>query len=608
MMKKLLNYIISILLLICMVLGVVGCKKDNPNPNSKDEYNQDAFTIDKYYLYGISTPIKQDMNNGASLNNQTYLIGALGATSHRAWMHLTDVLILDEDNNISINTSAASEFHTIYQQLRFRAVEQIIAMNHTWFLPNNQSNPTGGVPNRDTTEGSDYMEFLKLYEKCWYAVAEEFPEIKYWQVGNEFDQDKYIHPLNYDSATGINTFTTEEKAKIAVDMMYYASKGIYAANSDAMVVMPGIGSDKSIDDGSLKNFLTLIYSNIKSGQFPAGKEKSKDTNKYFLVLAWHPHIPDEKVGDTDWIKTSWKSINDEIFSVASANGDGYKKVFFTEFGISDYGRDELDTLAANSFQAAFETMQNMNYLESCHVFRLFEDATAINWGTEKDIYYGLFTENPAYYPKAKARMIQSIYGGVNDIGSLYVDIDTLNAGENIARYASLSASSSAEHPEWSPGWGIKYLVDGVRYNGGGWVNWYNAGHVFSDGTVAEGDGQGAISNTTEEWVQFKFSKSVKVDKIDVYVHEHNTWSETILVLGSTGEKDNNGNLIWKTLVPEVYTPMSPTIHMMSFDLNALKTAGSYKFIKVVFPRLYPTPAGNNNSYLVKMSEIEIYKG
>lgn len=613
---KVLRKILALLVCVCFMIGFGACAEpgtdDSDNDNNEQEqveYNEEAFVVDKANLYGIGSPIRTDVQLGVPLENQTGLIRALGATSHRSWMHITELMTPPSETNagFTINKSIADIYHNIFTQLKFSGVRQIIGMSHTWFLPSSVSNPDGDVqsmPERDTTPGSDYMETLELYEDSWYNLAREFPEITYWELGNEFNHDPFLHKIGYVSDSS-KVFSFEEKVEISVDMMYYASRGVFRANPDAITVMPAAAPVGGMQAKSITNYIKAVYEKIKSGNFPAGEEKSVETNEYFLSLAWHPYIYADTENDDQWIKETWVEYNNEIFDIAKQNGDGNKKVFFTEFGLSDMGDPARDLRQGEVYRLAFEQMEdNMPYVESCHVFRLFEDAQAAIWGGEVERYYGLFEEAPSYKPKEKAKAIQQIFGGTEDLERYVVDFDKFESGDNLAPYAQLTASSSSEHVDWAPGWSLKFVVDGTYYEKdgpevSGWSNWYEPGYVFGDpyNTTVGGSGGGAPAVDYAEWILFTFGTEVDINKISIFAAPAGKAppQEVAVLVSRDGEE-------WTTAVAR---------QSLGFDGKEIFRADytfetqTVKYVRVRFPLLCAKK--ESFGYLAQLSEIQIYK-
>jgi len=217
------------------------------------------------------------------------------------------------------------------------------------------------VPHRNMTEGSKYRRFLELYEESWETLAREFPEIKVWEIGNEYNLHKYLHPPEYDPNKKDETgFSLQERGAIVTDLLYYGSRGIHAGNPNATTVMCGLGpAANRIRD--IENFLDSIYENIESGRWP-----STNPDDFFQVACWHPYTSNEKPN-----KKNWVDPNKAVYEVMKRHGDGNKRVVFSEMGFSDnctgLSKEEVADYLLETFRLAKD---NFPWLDIIYWFRL----------------------------------------------------------------------------------------------------------------------------------------------------------------------------------------------------------------------------------------------
>ena len=257
---------------------------------------------------------------------------------------------------------------------------------------------------------------MEQYEQSWFTLASAFPEITYWEVGNETNSNSFLHPLDY-TRNASKTFTLEEKALITADMCYTAAQAIRRANPDAVIIFPAMAPVNGFE--SMAAFLDRVYEGIEAGECIGGT----DPDDYFDAMAWHCYYFSEPFTPENWLEG-----NNSVYQVMAAHGDGDKKVFLTEFGFSDGGDAEKDALQASYFKEIYRLAQeSMPYLDSLYPFRMVEDETAAEWGGSIEIYYGLFRVFDAEHfgAKEKARAICEIYGG--DISLL----DQYNGGMSV---------------------------------------------------------------------------------------------------------------------------------------------------------------------------------
>ena len=366
------------------------------------------------------------------------LAGAIGAKSYRLWMHLTSVLQRDGSNNISLNQGAAAQFKAYLAKLQGQGITHITAMSHYYLYPNGfAGNPMGNaIPEPGTAY---YTEFLDMLADCYEILGKAFPEITYWEPGNETVFDRFIAKSGYraENTKAQNVpyiYTNTEKAQITADISFYATQGLARAGFGQQTVLPGMVFDTT-SAYKVNNFLEDIYQSIESGLFPRGSAaKSVVTDDYFRVLNWHPYR-------FSAMRNSWINANKNLYAVAQNHGDNGKKVFLTEIGIPDgvaaqipYNAQNQITWTSDQYDAAnwlleqYEAIEaEMPWVETAHVFRMFDwkievDGSLSDDSDEKS--FGLFTtpgnEEFGCLPKPVALALFAHFNGANaDTAPLY---------------------------------------------------------------------------------------------------------------------------------------------------------------------------------------------
>ena len=314
-------------------------------------------------------------------------------------------------------------------------------MSHEWFLPDGCKQRAGhAMPPRDLTSGSLYMQALEMLEQSWYTMVSIFPQVDIWEVGNEWNLNAFLHPDGFLDSDMDHPFTADEKADIAVDMMYFAARGIRRANPKAKVASfspalstPGLGGD-------MPDFLPVmygvawtldkIYRRIKSGEF-----WSDNTDDYFDLLAWHPYVftNREVASDADLFLNVqepdelWRSFNDAAYKVMKKYGDGHKQVLLTETGFTDCGDAELEERYAGYNRKLLQIAAELPYVRTLHNFRLLnENAMLRRAGIEDnqiggltEVYFGLFTDpEDGCRPRKRALAIQEMTGSGADLEAI----------------------------------------------------------------------------------------------------------------------------------------------------------------------------------------------
>ena len=468
-MKKTL---ILILALIMCFNTLVSCSLISPPagdttpPTGNDvgvEENPDVQEFGRKYLYGLGEPLISSNVNAFSTEKSIDLAGALGAKSYRMWFLASDLFsgfsyakVTTDSMITSISKNTVAYFNEVFDRMQSVGIEEITGMAHIFPVTESTTGGTGHlVPHFDSP---DYQIFLDKTELMWKTLASTFPQITIWEVGNETNHSFMEY---YD-----REMTYLERAKVTIDVMYYAKRGIEAGNPDAIAITPGFAPVTSylLEDGtkvkenngidSITYFMELIYENIAGGNHPTGLAADTDPDNYFDGVAWHPYdlgtYPYANTNDPQEGKFDvrlWVDANNRCYEVMKNNGDGDKEVWFTEFGLSSKKTSLLETTAddmdykvyyvdqkyyktpewyeemqAEFVREYFKAMESdeMHYVHACHFFRLYGCTVDYSWNGFTVLYYGMFFEaderlGRGFYPRKKAYVIQEIYGGTGDL-------------------------------------------------------------------------------------------------------------------------------------------------------------------------------------------------
>lgn len=400
--------------------------------------------MEKSRFYGIGEPLVQrERDQGIPADRYVDLIAGLGCNAYRAWMHLTEVL----DDPTTPNAEEVARHKRLLDRCAELDIE-VTGMSHEWFLPEGCKQHSGhAMPKRDLTEGSLYRQTLDMLEQSWATMAALFPQVAIWEVGNEWNLNAFLHPDGFLDSDMSQPFTADEKMDIAVDMMYFAARGVRRANPNALVASfspalstPGLGGD-------MPDFLPVmygvawtldkVYSRIKSGKF-----WSTNTDDYFDILAWHPYVftnkPDVKDADlfldVDEPDQLWKSYNDAAYKVMKKYGDGHKQAILTEAGFTDCGNPDWEARYALYNKKLLAIGRELPYVRTLHNFRLLnENAMLKRAGIENnqiggltEVYFGVFTDpEDGCKPRARAKAIQEMTGSTADLEELGVRVSQL---------------------------------------------------------------------------------------------------------------------------------------------------------------------------------------
>ena len=380
MMKKFAKILAACLaacLLLACAFGCEGEQEKEQTGGGETTYPEapvldsttDYHTIDKSYMFGMGE-LTSDTMPGAgepSITNEyaAKMSGAFGVTSQRVWMHHPNVIVRAADSDeLTLNEEVCDEYHDYFAQLKANGVERILVMNHQFILPYDyHSQDAQAFPDPWNGEYDFYARALQIWENAYKLLAEEFPEITYWEVGNEFDMANFLHKAGWTGTNdGEHIFTQTESAHITADLCWYANRALKSVNTASVTVFPGA----SLNDQTASYF-GLVYAAIDSKQCPTLEEfYDPDPDHYFQILAWHPY-PNTNVN-------SVISMCNAVYRIVEENGDDGKKVWFTESGFSNqryWGvTDDADAYIAGMYPEYLEAVEELDYVESIYLFRL----------------------------------------------------------------------------------------------------------------------------------------------------------------------------------------------------------------------------------------------
>ncbi|MDR1092694.1 MAG: hypothetical protein LBL66_00930 [Clostridiales bacterium] len=441
-MKKILKILTVFALASALLAPLAACMKggDPKIEPGENEYGRGQF-------YGLAEPAMSSIDSGQTLDMTLDLAGAFGFKSYRLFMHHSESFVAraKNENEVTLVPEAVERYKGYIKGLMDRGITDITAMSHYYPFPVGfkvtGDRPYGAFPK----PGSPYYsDFMNLVEKTYYLVAKTFPEIKYFECGNENNADVNCRPPQAGT-----TYKVGEKAQIITDLCFFARRGIKRAGretgAEASLVFPALIFDTKFNfvgsasgvQGAIP-FLQAVYANINSGDFPYAEVdddpllKSSDNGDYFDVMSWHPYVMDGK-SEYDG---SYIQDNLAIYDVMKENGDEGKQVFFTELGYST-GRgsigqvamfeDEQGNFIQNDLKHIYEYLP---FVTQIHMFRLFDwddhwKNTAVN--DHYDAGYGLFTSPGTGLPgdlgprpkKIAVKLLQLIKGEDASLEPLY---------------------------------------------------------------------------------------------------------------------------------------------------------------------------------------------
>lgn len=357
------------------------------------------FVVDKSKLYGMCD-LSYEEDYWRNSNPETkidyhyshQLMKNLGVTSVRFWTHFSYFMSGPTtfiDNKANFQSLRSAFFDLVSKNPN----ASIIGMNHTNY-GGDFSSPTTFTtckPSRDLSENSNYRKWLKNYEESWYTLVRCFPEIEYWEIDNEINNNDFMKPSS-------GSFTTKQKAEISADMLYFGSRGIHRANPNAKTISGGIIMFNQTDT---INFVNYLYNEIAQNTW--GTTSTKD---FFQIFGMHPYISSS---EECFSKTLFTSRMNSIYNVVRDREGKDKIVYCTEVGFNDYYINPStksrigQTNNAGFIKDMYEAAADLPYVESLCYYKMYDDEN------KADNRYGLFTD-----PINKRTYEKDVDGGQSD--------------------------------------------------------------------------------------------------------------------------------------------------------------------------------------------------
>lgn len=379
--KRLLSLVIAAILAISIM---AGCgQKSNGEKYYGENYRKELSEVDRSHLFGAMY-IAYEMDRW---HNLPYQLGVqtlknMGMQSIRLGLFESQLWPVMSSARVERNEAEIQKMHDIIKTIQDADMMIVAGAYPNWL--DGKGFIDEELPfKRDLNPDSNYQKWLKSFEKNWEIIATEFPELSYFEIGNEPN-----HGGSYVIDSG--TYDMLEKADIYLDMLYAASAGIHKVNKNAIVIMGGLAEfvklGTSINDAYI-SFFKRIYDNIESGEWP-----SIYPDDYFQAVCWHPYL------FYDWDADYFVEENDRVYNYVKEREGKHKKVFFTEIGWSDKmvmkklpGKTVQETIAV-WMTDMYQTVKNrMPYVETVQVFRAFNDVRDYHWAGEFSMgAYGLF--------------------------------------------------------------------------------------------------------------------------------------------------------------------------------------------------------------------------
>ena len=431
--KKIFKAISLVLATALIALVPVGCNGNGGSESGSSGGNPKlpAFDREKYFYGGAELasevgPKGDWRDEGVTMEWTSKTAGALGVNCQRVWMHLNTVIQRAETSNeMSLIQAECDRYHEYFARLKAEGVERILVMNHRYIYPYGYKAGTTATVPEPMKDPEIYKTWLEMYSECYRMLATEFPEIDFWECGNEFDLDSFMHKSDYNNDKMNSLYPQGEAAAITADLCYAAKKGVTSVDEYNFIVMPGMSQYAQ------EVYFEGIYNAIESKKYPTIETHAvTDPDEYFDIIAWHCYPLNAKAsgGDHENGMKLFEERGIALYDVAKRHNDGEKRVWITEIGITEASMGEVGTAETQALTAEYAMRmldiveEKMPFVETCFWFR-YSNCYSMNV-SEGENNFGLFYSPDDLVNRGKPKpaaiaLYKRINGEDADISPLY---------------------------------------------------------------------------------------------------------------------------------------------------------------------------------------------
>lgn len=379
---------------------LAGCGENTKTPKGNVSKQSFLPEIDQdKWLFGMCELAVETMNGSEPGATSEWIAknnSALGVKSHRIWMHIPNVIEREANSNkLSIKRYEADKYHDFIDELKSNGVERLLAMSHQFLYPYDYVKMDESdlqVAIHPIEEPEFYKTWIEMYYDCYKLLAEEFPEIMFWEAGNEFDSIPFFRRNDG------SLMNATDMGFINADLCYATNKAIKEVNPNNACVFPGLTTNQFS-----ATVLESAYTYIEEKKLPTIEDYYvDDPDDYFDIVAWHPY------GDGRAEKVKTMSL--QLYGIMKEHGDSDKRVFLTELGITEHWRlnesNPQQSIADDMIDIMKMIKYDLPFVETVFFFRMTNCYS--NSLNAKEDTFGLYysPSDPEYKGKPKAIAIE----------------------------------------------------------------------------------------------------------------------------------------------------------------------------------------------------------
>ena len=243
-MKKILS-IFSLFILSLSLFSLSACV---PKVTENNNNNTNKFNFDSKYFVGVQEHYYEIRNMEPSVTYDfvAAMVEALDFKVFRLNVTLNNLFYVDINDTVKFNQSTKEQMHIIVDSLKAAGVERIVYATDTFIYPYGYKATHAICAPDPYTEKDAYLRWLKVNSIGYGMMAQEFPEINYFEPINEPDvpNNEVLckNGMLWGSKQPEFMYTAFDEANICVDLCYYINQEIKKVNPNNKMMTPALTS------------------------------------------------------------------------------------------------------------------------------------------------------------------------------------------------------------------------------------------------------------------------------------------------------------------------------------------------------------------------------
>ena len=191
--------------------------------------------LTKFYgLCETSNELNEGLDKGLTNEFICHFAKIFKTKTMRIWQRMPELAKVNDDLSVELLEKGVKNLRNYLNMLKNAGVERFLLFNWGYLYPNYYKPIDHMTIPSYIDEPDVYKDFLIITENLYIEIQKEFPEIEYYEISNEPDGPGggFFHSNLYNPDDKSTYYSQDDIVKMALDMNYYASRGIYKINNN----------------------------------------------------------------------------------------------------------------------------------------------------------------------------------------------------------------------------------------------------------------------------------------------------------------------------------------------------------------------------------------